>query len=106
SVVVTYSLTDDKGTFDLVRIPTRKDLMLHITHVNSTPYSLKINLKPREVLNLDTIFMAGIGLDEVVITQTAPIRLNGDTLEYKADFFKTRPNANVEELLQLLPGLQ
>ena len=83
SIVVTYSLTDDKGKFDLVRIPARKDLMLHITHINSTPYSRKINMKPREVLNLDTVFMAGIGLDEVVITQAAPIRLNGDTLEYK-----------------------
>ncbi|MGH2624794.1 MAG: carboxypeptidase regulatory-like domain-containing protein, partial [Sphingobacterium sp.] len=27
-------------------------------------------------------------------------------LEYKADYFKTRPNATVEELLKLLPGLQ
>lgn len=50
--------------------------------------------------------MSGNNLDEVVITQVAPVRLNGDTLEYKADYFKTRPNANVEELLQLLPGLQ
>ncbi len=106
SIVITYALTDEKGKFDLVRIPARKDLMLHITHVNSMPYSRPIHLKPREVLNLDTVFMGGIGLDEVEIIQVAPIRLNGDTLEYKADFFKTRPNANVEELLQLLPGLQ
>lgn len=106
SMVVTYTLTDDKGRFDLVRIPAQKDLVLHITHVNSAPYRRQINLKPREILNLDTVFMGGIDLDEVVITQAAPIRLNGDTLEYKADYFKTRPNANVEELLQLLPGLQ
>lgn len=32
--------------------------------------------------------------------------MNGDTLEYKAEYFKTRPDASVEELLTLLPGLQ
>ncbi|MGK6352549.1 carboxypeptidase regulatory-like domain-containing protein [Parapedobacter sp. DT-150] len=106
SMVITYSLSDDKGRFDLVKLPAQKPLILHITHVNSSPYSREINLKAKETLILDTILMGGINLDEVVITQVAPIRLNGDTLEYKADYFKTRPNANVEELLQLLPGLQ
>jgi uncharacterized membrane protein len=32
--------------------------------------------------------------------------MNKDTLEYNTNFFKTRPNANVEELLKELPGLQ
>jgi hypothetical protein len=32
--------------------------------------------------------------------------MKGDTLEYKADSFVVRPNANVEELLRRLPGIQ
>lgn len=106
SLVVSYTLTDDKGKFNLIRIPTGRQLMVHITHVSSSPYRHEFNLKPNETLTLDTVVMAGVNLDEVVITQVAPIRLVGDTLEFKADYFKTRPNANVEELLQLLPGLQ
>ncbi len=106
STVLSYSLTDDAGKFKLIRIPTQRDLILYITHVNSSPFHHEIRLKPKEELALDTIRMSGNNLDEVVITQVAPIRLNGDTLEYKAEYFKTRPNANVEELLQLLPGLQ
>ncbi|MBD1426414.1 TonB-dependent receptor [Sphingobacterium arenae] len=106
STVLSYTLSDDRGRFDLVRIPARSELLLYITHINSEPYRQKVTLEPKEKRNLDTIRMAGQQLDEVVVNHVAPIRLNGDTLEYKADYFKTRPNANVEELLQLLPGLQ
>src|SRR3546814_102462 len=106
SIVVTYSLTGDDGQFNLIRIPTSQKLMVHITHVSSSPYSRELILKPGEALTLDTVHMESVSLDEVVVTQVAPVRLIGDTLEFKADYFKTRPNANVEELLQLLPGLQ
>lgn len=106
STVLSYSLTDDAGKFKLIRIPAQRDLLLYITHINSSPFHREIRLKAKEELVLDTIQMSGNNLDEVVVTQVAPIRLNGDTLEYKANYFKTRPNANVEELLQLLPGLQ
>lgn len=106
STVITYSLSDSDGRFNLVKIPTLQELIVHITHVSSLPYSRKLSLQPKEMLSLDTVFMEGVNLDEVVVTHIAPIRLNGDTLEYRADYFKTRPNANVEELLQLLPGLQ
>src|SRR5690606_20783116 len=52
STVVTYSLTDDDGKFNLIRIPTSKKLMVHITHVSSSSYSHEFNLKPNETLTL------------------------------------------------------
>ncbi|HWK07768.1 MAG TPA: TonB-dependent receptor [Puia sp.] len=46
-------------------------------------------------------------LEEFTVRQkVAAIRMKGDTLEYKADSFAVRPNANVEELLRRLPGIQ
>ncbi|MFC3198610.1 hypothetical protein ACFOET_13375 [Parapedobacter deserti] len=106
SSVVTYSLSDSDGRFKLIKILTLRQLIVHITHVSSSPYSHEFTLNPKEILSLDTVMMGEVSLDEVIVTHIAPIRLNGDTLEYRADYFKTRPNANVEELLQLLPGLQ
>lgn len=106
SLVVTYALTNDKGEFELVRIPTNKELTFFISHVNSSAFQKKINLKPNEKLKMDSIIMKGNSIEEIEITAVPPIRLNGDTLEYKASYFKTRPNANVEELISLLPGLQ
>src|SRR5690606_20839413 len=106
STVLSYTLSDDRGRFDLVRIPARSELLLYITHINSEPYRQKVTLEPKEKRNLDTIRMAGQQLDEVVVNHVAPIRLNGDTSEYKADYLNTRAKTNVEKLLQLLPGLQ
>jgi hypothetical protein len=45
-------------------------------------------------------------LAEVVIKDLTPIRVSGDTTSYNARAFKTNPNANVEELLKKLPGIQ
>lgn len=106
SLVLSYALTDGKGKFEFVRLPSNKPLVLYVSHVNSASYAKKLRLEPEEERTLDSIIMEGHMMEEVSITAVAPIRLNGDTLEYKADYFKTRPNASVEELLLLLPGLQ
>ncbi|QBR12955.1 TonB-dependent receptor [Sphingobacterium sp. CZ-2] len=106
SLVLSYSLTDDKGNFDFVRIPSQKPIILYVSYVNNPTYQKPLQLKAGEKLQLDSIIMGGNMIDEILITAVPPIRLNGDTLEYKADYFKTRPNATVEELLQILPGIQ
>jgi len=45
-------------------------------------------------------------LQEVIVKTGSPIKLKGDTTIYTADSFKVSANANVEELLKKLPGIQ
>ncbi|UJH90760.1 hypothetical protein LZ575_18680 [Antarcticibacterium sp. 1MA-6-2] len=46
-------------------------------------------------------------LGEVTVTaSTPPVTIKKDTLEYNADSFTTRPNANLEELMKKLPGVE
>jgi hypothetical protein len=46
-------------------------------------------------------------LQEVIVKQTiGSIRMKGDTTEYKADSFKVSANADVQELLRKMPGIQ
>jgi hypothetical protein len=46
-------------------------------------------------------------LKEVVIKgKVTPVVIKGDTTEYRADHYKMRPNAVVEDLLKRLPGMQ
>jgi hypothetical protein len=45
-------------------------------------------------------------LQEVIIKTGSPIKIRGDTTVYTADSFKVSANANVEELLKKLPGIQ
>lgn len=106
SAVLSYSLTNDKGEFNLIKLPTNKKLILYISHVNSNNHHQDILLTANEKKQLETIKMGGKLLNEVVIAVAPPVRMNKDTLEYNTDFFKTRPNANAEELLKQLPGLQ
>ncbi len=43
-------------------------------------------------------------LDEVIVTAIAPMRMNGDTLEFNADAFRLDSNATTEDLMRRLPG--
>ncbi|MEO8111815.1 MAG: outer membrane beta-barrel family protein [Ginsengibacter sp.] len=45
-------------------------------------------------------------LQEVIVKTGSPIKIKGDTTVYTADSFKVSANANVEELLKKLPGIQ
>lgn len=106
STAIAYTLTSERGKFLLAKLPVQKKQSIYITHVNGAAFSQQIDFTNGDIVNLDTIKLGSISLEEVVVERQVPIRLHGDTLEYKASYFKTRPNANVEELLKLLPGLQ
>jgi Outer membrane protein beta-barrel family len=45
-------------------------------------------------------------LQEVIVKSGSPLKIRGDTTVYTADSFKVSANANVEELLKKLPGIQ
>jgi len=106
SSVLSYTISDDKGKFQFVRLPVHKVLKIYISHINSNPYTKDFEIDNSQELDFGRIILDGKMIDEVVVTAAPPIRMNKDTLEYNADYFKTRPNANVEELLKELPGLQ
>lgn len=105
SAVISYLLTDAKGNFEFVRLPTETKLILIVSHVNASPHSQDFSIHNGSH-NFGQLKLAAKSLDEVVVNVLPPIRMNKDTLEYNTSFFKTRPNANVEELIKQLPGLQ
>lgn len=47
-----------------------------------------------------------VTLQDVVVRGTPPIKMNKDTTEFNADYFKTQPNAVLEDLLRKLPGVE
>ncbi len=105
SSVLSYSLTDVEGKFNFVRLPQHKTLILFISHININSFHKPFTIDETATINFGTIRLEGKTLDEVVVT-AIPIRMNQDTLEYNAAYFKVHANANVEELLKKLPGLQ
>jgi hypothetical protein len=41
-----------------------------------------------------------------IVEEMVPVIINGDTIEYSAEAFKTQPEANVSDLLKKLPGVE
>ena len=41
-----------------------------------------------------------------IVSQRPPVVVNGDTLEFNAEAFKTKPNAVVEDMLKKMPGVE
>ena len=44
-------------------------------------------------------------LKEVILSTTSPVVIKNDTIEFDANSFKVKPNANLEALLRELPGV-
>ncbi|UAY54385.1 outer membrane beta-barrel protein [Arachidicoccus terrestris] len=45
-------------------------------------------------------------LGTVIVTAIVPVTFKGDTTEFNADAFGTKPNATVEDLIKKLPGME
>ncbi|MEQ1553834.1 MAG: TonB-dependent receptor, partial [Ferruginibacter sp.] len=106
SILKNFSRVKEDGSFSLKNVPPGK-YILSVTHPNFGEYvdDVEINTTSQ---NLGTIALTSKSklLAAVIIKSGSPIRIKGDTTIYTADSFKVSANANVEELLKKMPGIQ
>jgi hypothetical protein len=109
SSLVTFTMTNSRGEFSLANVPygDYRLLVTHVSYHNVNKYftvndaNKNIDLANIEVSDKNKV------LEEVVIMAEAPpVTLIGDTVQYNAGSFKTKPNAVVEDLLKRMPGIQ
>ena len=108
SSIVSYTISDDKGYFSLEGKSFHKNVKLFISFIGMNNYSKLISLEKNPDLNLGIISLKEESnlLNEVVIKSRAPITIKKDTLEFNVKSFKTKKDANVEDLLKKLPGVE
>ncbi len=109
SSLLTFGMTNNSGRFTLDNIPVGEYRLLitHVAYHNTT--RLFTITESDKLIDLGQVVMNDkrMVLPEVVVTNEAPpVTLIGDTVQYNAGSFKTQPNANVEQLLKKLPGIQ
>jgi hypothetical protein len=107
SSLVKFSITDGDGNFTFRKVAKGKYRLL-ITHLSYQNISALIDVQS-ETTELGVLKAAQqtIGLGEVVVEQEkAPVTLKADTLEFNANAFKSKQNAQVEDLLKKLPGIE
>ena len=107
SVLVTYTISDKNGRFSLEGKTADKRLNLYISYVGYQTHYQSIHLD-QEVISLSTINLKTDvdALDEVLIKVSPPVIIKKDTLKFNASSFKTKKDANVEDLLKQLPGVE
>ena len=109
SSFVSYTSTTKTGDFYLKNMPVEKSIVLIASMVGYQTLFKVITLNKGEVLDLGIINLniKSTLLNEVVVlSQRQAIVINKDTIEFRVEAFKVRPNAVVEELLKKLPGVQ
>ncbi|HSU28627.1 MAG TPA: outer membrane beta-barrel protein [Chitinophagaceae bacterium] len=108
SSLVTFTMTDNKGYFELKGIPNGEYRLLitHISYHNSNTFftisDAKKNLELGNIVMNDRIKV----LQEAIVGEAPPVTMINDTVQYNASSFKTQPNASVEQLLKKLPGVK
>jgi len=108
SLMAGFALTNAKGRF-LVDGISFGQYILQISFLGYTDIEIPIDIstKDRQELDLITMEESDINLDEILVEgEYVPIRMKSDTIEYNANAFKVSPNADVEELLKKLPGIE
>ena len=108
SILVGSTRANKDGQFSLFAKSEGKYILM-ITYPLYADYIDKIEIANGQELNLGTVYLntKAYLLKEVIVRNTiSAIRVKGDTTEYKADSFKVTPNADVQELLRRMPGIQ
>ena len=108
SVLIKFTRTNSKGNFALNNLPAGKAILL-ISYPSYADYTDEFDLTENSSLvknDIPVITKAKLLEDVIVKNKFAAIRIKGDTTEYNADSFKVRANANVQDLLKKLPGIQ
>jgi hypothetical protein len=108
SSLATFTLTNKQGGFEVKGLADG-DYVMIVSHKSYDPFSKPFEISDaNKTLDFGDVFpgIGGKSLENVVISAYVPIQVKGDTVQFNASAFKTKPNATVEDLLKKLPGVE
>ncbi|MDO6604966.1 CarboxypepD_reg-like domain-containing protein [Arenibacter palladensis] len=107
SALVSYTVSDQKGVFELEGDTSLKEVNVFFSYNGYKPHYIKVKLESQVDLGKVQLEEQAQELEGVLIVgDRVPITIKKDTLEFNADSFKTKPDANVEDVLKKLPGVE
>lgn len=108
SVLLRYTRTDQSGKFLIPRVAADKYLVMisFPGYADFVDFVQVENNQPTDMGKVVILTKATL-LQEVIVKQNiSAMQMKGDTTEYRADSFKVSANADVQELLRKMPGIQ
>ena len=107
--MIAFGITDDSGNYEVYDIPPGQQI-LQISYTGYSDIMKSINMTGEQSeIDIDQMILSPSSkiLEEVSIkAERIPMGILGDTINYNAAAFQTRPGASVEELLKKLPGIE
>ncbi len=101
------TISNNVGFFLIKGIP-EKNFTLVVTSIGYGTNTKKLSIPDgTDVLNMDNFKLLPeySALQEIIVS-VPPVIVKEDTVEYKADSFKLKPNAMVEDMLKKMPGIE
>lgn len=108
STLAYFAITNGNGHFEISNAK-QGNYLLQISYLGCETYFKEVKLPYEKDNNLGAILLKTlpISLKETqIMGEHVPLWLKGDTLEYNAAAFKTKPDAVAEDLLRKLPGVE
>jgi hypothetical protein len=109
SSLISFTVTSGSGYFEIKNIEAGTyNLLISYTGMQNFKRQFTIS-STHSVADFGTIKLDRNykSLDEVVVKDDAPVKIKGDTVEFRAESFKSvKPNATVEDLLKKVPGME
>ncbi|MDQ3278832.1 MAG: outer membrane beta-barrel family protein, partial [Bacteroidota bacterium] len=106
SSLISYQLSNKDGLFSFEKLPLKKKLLVNVTYSGYIAYRSMLELTAGKTDTLAVHLLVNPSdTNAIVITTTAPVRMNGDTLELNPAAFKLKDDAVVEELLNQVAGI-
>ena len=107
STKIATTTTDETGAFKIDIEPQENPLYIIVEDALEGVFKKSFEyLKNSTDLGTIVINPMVYDLKEVVVTNAEAMVVKQDTIEYNADSYKVKPNANLEALLRELPGFE
>ena len=107
SALVSYTLSDDKGKFEIKNIPYGVfDLYISFTGYEIFKKAITISADEKVIDMGEIVLQPEYKTLTAVVVTESPVKVNGDTISFKANAFNKKPDATVEEVLKKIPGIQ
>ena len=107
SSLINFTRANDDGFFQFKNIAPGKYL-LSVSYIGYQHLWLGIKVGNTNKLSLGNIYLADASqMSTVTVTaRRPPVVINGDSIEFNSENFKTVPNAVVEDMLKKMPGIE
>ena len=107
SSLISFTRANDAGFFQLKGVPSGK-FLISISYVGYQHTWIAIKAGTTSTLSLGNIYLQNTAtMSSVTVTaRRPPVVINGDSIEFNSENFKTQPNAVVEDMLKKMPGIE